>query len=371
MEKILHELWYNPKTGFTSAKVLHERAQKQDVNIKLKDVQNWLAKQRTAQLHKPARKGKSPGHILSFNPRQRVQADLIDMSKYPSIIPKTRKKGLWVLVVVDVFTRKLFARALPSKEVENVAPAFNDIVDEMGFPPENLDTDNGGEFGQTFDKKISQDIRHWRSPVGDHRSLGVVDATIRIFKNLIFRTITDENSTGQKQTYSWAKNLKDLVENYNNTTKEPLFDYSPNDIENDEKLQDLIRLSNQENMSDMIESKKNEPPFKVGDKVRIPTQKGPFKRGFKKQMSDKTYPITRVNAESVVVDVNGSPRRFLFSEVNESGIALDKDTFEVEEVTNKTRKIKRGKKNVTQYLVKFKGYNEPEWVDESDILSLS
>eukprot|EP00732_Lithocolla_globosa_P001930 Lithocolla_globosa_v1_NODE_1114_length_2859_cov_12.203281.p1 type:complete len:289 gc:universal NODE_1114_length_2859_cov_12.203281:1439-2305(+) len=287
------------------------------------------------------------------------------MKGYPSI-GKGRKKMKWLLVVVDVFSRKLYAEAMPNKEVITVVAAFKDVIKRMGYPPENLDTDNGSEFLKTFDSKIPESITHWKAPVGDHKALGIVDRTVGLFKTLLFRSITEQDEEGEPIT--WAKNLQDFVENYNTTPKEPLFGYSPDEIENDSKLQDLIRVKNQDNMIRMNKSKKKKAPFEVGDTVRIPAQSGPFKRSFKKQQTDKTYTITKVNATTVIVEVNKKPKRFLFSEVNKAGIPLDSKTFEVEEVTDRTRKIKRGKKNITQCWVKFKGYDEPEWVDETDLI---
>eukprot|EP00732_Lithocolla_globosa_P000090 Lithocolla_globosa_v1_NODE_16_length_10446_cov_10.815802.p3 type:complete len:366 gc:universal NODE_16_length_10446_cov_10.815802:8583-7486(-) len=364
MEKILHEIWYDPKTGFTSGKTLLARAQLQNPAITKKQVDTWLAKQRTAQLHKPARTSKSPGHIVANAPNSRWRSDLVDMQRYPSLL--NRKKMHWILVAVDVFTRKLYARAMQTKEVTNVVDSFNDILKEAGQAPQ-LDTDQGSYFAKTFDKGIPDEINHKRTFIGDHRALGVVDATIRIFKTMLFRAMTANNDPTSTGYYSWAKNLKELAENFNDMPREALLDKSPNEVEEDEVLQGIIGSYNLEKRQQNNKNKKSVAPYKVGDKVRVPAQTGKFKRGFKKQMTDKEYPITKVNPNSVEVDVNGTKKRYLFSEVGDAGIPLDKDVFEVKEVTDQTRDIKRGKKSVKQFWVKFSDGDE-QWIDEGDLI---
>lgn len=358
MEKLLREIYYNPETGYVSAPILYKRAKEKNDKVTLAQVNEWLGKQRVAQLHKPAKKVKSVGAIISRHLNQRWQADLIDMSSNPATLKRITMK--WILVCVDVFSRKLWARALPTKEVSNVANAYQDIVNEVGVAPTNLDTDNGGEFGKTFDKSVDE-VNHYRALVGDHRALGVVDSTIRTFKELVFKYITAEKN--------WAEDLQALVKNMNSRKRETLFNFSPNEVVKDQEVQALIATKNSLIREKMLEQKKDEPPFKEGDMVRIPAQQGKFKRGFKKQMTDKQYPITKVNAKSIEVDVDGKKRRFLFNEVLEGGVALTQDTYEVEKVLDETRIITRDRKKVKQFLVKFKGYDTPEWTDEGDIIN--
>lgn len=375
MDKLLHSIWYDPQTGFVSAKLLLQRAKEKhpDEKFTQSKVDEWLAKQRTAQLHKQNKVKKTSGHITAQGVNSRWQADLVDMTRYAAKNSSGKNssefldlgKSLWILICVDVFTRKLYARSIPTKEVKNVANAFQDIVKEAGESPLNLDTDQGSEFSKTFDTLVG-DMVHRRAKIGDHRALGVVDSTIRTFKNLIFRTITqDENS---KRPLSWAKNLQLLVNNFNSSPKSALNDHTPLEVEKSEVLQAVIGTINGQKLQKTLEKKENAPEFTVGEKIRVPVE-GKFKRGFKKQQSDKSYPITKVNANSVEVTVEGKLKRYLFSEINATGVPLDEDTFEVEKIFDQTRNIKRGKKTVKQVLLKFKDDDEPQWVDQSDIFT--
>ena len=85
MAQVLHKIWYDPKTGFTSAGILYDRAHRIEPTITRKSVDTWLAKQRTAQLHKATHKSKHSRHIIARNINDRWQGDLIDMQKYPGL----------------------------------------------------------------------------------------------------------------------------------------------------------------------------------------------------------------------------------------------------------------------------------------------
>lgn len=353
MEQLLRSIYYDPKAGFTSGRELYRRAKAQNPLVTYAKVDEFLSKQRVQQLHQTRHVEKAVGRITARHKDERWQADLVDMSAEPATHSRTTYK--WLLIVVDIFTRRLFARPLPTKEVANVAGAFIEITNEAGVYPLQLTTDKGSEFLKTFDTKIGE-LDHHRVNVGDHRALGVVDATIKMFKSLLFRGITGG--------VNWVKSLQDLVHNFNNTPREALLGYTPLQAWENETLQGILNTY----MNETEKPKEDEAPFKEGEKVSVPAQKGPFKRGFKQKFTEKKYPITKVLKHSVEVDVDGQKRRYLFSEVQQGGVALSQDVYEVEKVLPETRTIKRGKKTVKQKMVKFKGYDEPEWVDEGDII---
>eukprot|EP00733_Pompholyxophrys_punicea_P000063 Pompholyxophrys_punicea_v1_NODE_8_length_8388_cov_12.748020.p2 type:complete len:373 gc:universal NODE_8_length_8388_cov_12.748020:1305-2423(+) len=367
-EPLLHKLWYDPETGYTSANVLYNRAKLLDKKIMRYQVDEWLAKQRTAQLHKQTNQPPIMGHITAFAPNDRWQADLIDMSAHPSLL--NGQKQNWILVVVDVFTRKIYAHPQPTKHAHETAKAFDDILQSVASEtnrPGILNTDNGGEFGKTFDNGINQDLaphEHKRNNVGDHRALGVVDSAIKMLKGIIYRFITAENDDPS----SWASNLQKLVNNMNNIPRTSLNGRTPNQVATDKKSQeDIFDINSDKSLLTSLKATE-EPPYKVGDKVRVPIQRT-FKRGFKHQQTDKVYPVIKVTSNSVIVNVDGTQKRFLFSEVNQTGVPLDKDVFEVEKVLQ-TRVKKVNGKNIQQYLVKWKGYDDSEnsWVNQEDMM---
>ena len=141
------------------------------------------------------------------------------------------------------------------------------------------------------------------------------------------------------QSTDWANHLQEFADNLNNMPRKILFNHSPIQVENNGILQGIISVNNMF----LSKSKPIKSPYVVGQFVRVPVM-SKFKRGFKRQQSDQTYEITKVFTNGIEVNINGKLRRYLFTEVNEVGIPLDKDVFELEEVYDQTRMIRRDRK---------------------------
>ena len=69
-------------------------------------------------------------------------ADLLDISNYES-----QNDGIiWLLVVIDNFSRYLWVEEMKDKSALTVLKAFQKIVNDVGMKPKNLWTDEGKEF---------------------------------------------------------------------------------------------------------------------------------------------------------------------------------------------------------------------------------
>ena len=105
------------------------------------------------------------GKITSTGINERWAADLIDYTANPSK-PRGEK---YILVAQDIFTRKLYARALFKNDPRTVASAFKEIIKEATADGDNvptqLNTDKGPEFtGNAFqialrDLKIQHNVK--------------------------------------------------------------------------------------------------------------------------------------------------------------------------------------------------------------------
>ena len=81
------------------------------------------------------------GRIAAASSNERWMADLADLTSTPS-----RPGGeTHFLLVADVFSRKIWTKALDSSRPAGVLAAFRSIVEEAG-PPKELNTDRGEEF---------------------------------------------------------------------------------------------------------------------------------------------------------------------------------------------------------------------------------
>ena len=91
------------------------------------------------------------GKVASHYQNYEWQADLIDWSTAPSSKDNSLSgKGAdrFILVVQDVFSRKIWAEALATKQPAEVLRAFKRVIDMANvlLPPNRLTTDAGGEF---------------------------------------------------------------------------------------------------------------------------------------------------------------------------------------------------------------------------------
>jgi len=93
------------------------------------------------------------GRVPAIDLNDRWMADLADLTAQPSIPAEGVNRGhvpyQYILVVVNVFSKELFARPLQYKTPETVLAAFREILHGQ-HKPSRLDTDGGAEFSGPF-----------------------------------------------------------------------------------------------------------------------------------------------------------------------------------------------------------------------------
>lgn len=111
------------------------------------------------EIHRPARKHYKRRHVLMIGIDNHWQADLVDVSS----IAKFNRKHTFILTVIDTFSKVGFARALKSKQGEEVARAMKSIFDDSKRVCVNLESDRGKEFYNKHFQKLMKDmnIRHY------------------------------------------------------------------------------------------------------------------------------------------------------------------------------------------------------------------
>lgn len=245
----------------------------------MKDVQDFIANQETAQLHKRVTKEKTIHHATSAGNGLNYQADLLQLDQYGG----TNKGFKWCLLVEDIFSRKAFAAPLKTKSPNDVLPALNKAFEVLGKPQLTLRTDQGGEFKGVVGKKL-KDLRivHHTAAVGDHRVLGIIDSLCRFFKNALYRHFSQTQST------NWIDYLPTLVESYNNTPHRSLKNMTPYEAEKKETVTRNLAY-------DLVTRDKREPKFAVGDTVRVLKQKLTFDRAYETRYSVERFVIESID----------------------------------------------------------------------------
>lgn len=91
--------------------------------------------------------------------------------------------GFWVLVVIDAFTKRGWARCYSTKEEDNVLQFLNELFAKHGTP-KILQSDNGGEFiGKKLEKFLATKLVTKRNGRAYHpQSQGLVERFNRTLK---------------------------------------------------------------------------------------------------------------------------------------------------------------------------------------------
>ena len=160
--------------------------------------------------------------VVPWRPRVRYDADLI---AYPQ--HKQSEGYSHILVVQDVFSRKMWTRPLRSAKREEVGTALASILREAG-PPQELYTDGGGEF-QLGDLYQELHVEHVTRDRKDYATMSTLEAGIAHLKRSL---ALHKRANGQWQWGS-MDNLQRVTEGENKIPRPFLYGASPDDVADD------------------------------------------------------------------------------------------------------------------------------------------
>ena len=137
----LQELW--SKYNFPSLAKFWLLLKQHKVDVEWSRVRDFMSENVTAQLHKRDTKNKKEYHkITTYAPGTSWQMDLLDMEKYS----KHNKGYKWILIVIDIFTRQVYAKAMKNKTAEETKKALSEIIKDAPKIPVVIQSDDGSEF---------------------------------------------------------------------------------------------------------------------------------------------------------------------------------------------------------------------------------
>ena len=133
---------------------------------------------------------KYDGKIAAGDLGDRWFVDLIDFTAAPSgggkktLMRGTKDNEACVLVVQDVFSRFLWAEALVTRTPEEVAQAFEKILQRAGITPHSLTSDVGPEWTGEFARMLdSEGIVSFKKRPEDKNAIATLDVAIAQLKN--------------------------------------------------------------------------------------------------------------------------------------------------------------------------------------------
>lgn len=160
------------------------------------------------EIHRYARKNFERRKYSMRGIADTFQADLIDMQQF-----KGSNRGYrYILIVIDVFSKKAYARPLKDKTAKSTTEAMEIIFNQIGQRIRNLQTDDGKEF---FNIQMRQllarydGINHYSTY--SVKKASIVERLIRTIKRKIYMYFTLHGSN------KWYDILEEFIHIYNNT----------------------------------------------------------------------------------------------------------------------------------------------------------
>ena len=275
----LKKMWYGigkPGSMFRDPTRLFNVFRKKYPKTKLSrfHVGRWLDLQEPVSLHKNVRKNfpRNPIHVRV--PFYQYGIDLIDFTAY-----KDYNKGKkWILLLIDIFSKKIYVRTLKSKTGIEVSLFLEEILKELPIKPRVISADLGPEFWNQHVQKVLKKYNIHLFLTQGVKKNAVVERVNRTFEELIW-TLFD---TTKDRKY--LDQLQNIAESYNEAvhsrTKIP-----PN------KVNHLNAHIVYKNLYGHLPSKRKTPKFKSGDVVRIALLHDPFAKKFEQKWGRAVFKI--------------------------------------------------------------------------------
>ena len=237
-------------------------------------------------IHTPIRRKIFPRRrVITRFPNELWMADLIEYNKYT----KRFNQGYnFILVIIDCFSKRMWAKPLKTKSGHETARAFESILFGLDDFPVNLCTDSGKEFFNYDCMKVfeAHGINHYSVPTKSKFKASIVERAIRTLKTRLQRYFH------KHKTRKWIDIIDQFVKNYNLTPHrshglKPLDVSSENRDEVYKRLYPRIKL-------------KTDCKFQKGDKVRHLLNKTLFEKGYTQTWTEEIYTVADVRQSNLV-----------------------------------------------------------------------
>ncbi len=209
---------------------------------------------------------------------QVVQADSMHVYKYAGFS--------WILVLVDVYTTKCFARPLKSTQSNETIEAFKSIFSEAGLTPQRIETDRGSEYSGATKAFFHKQKIFWAPKISIHKA-----CFSEFFIYKIRRTLSVK--LRQHLTDDWPSLLPSVLQTINGRYASRIGGLKPSEISGpnddwivgqavgEDKFSSPTYEQQEKNQKQALESKSSKYLHR-GDYVYLDKKRSPF------QKSDET-----------------------------------------------------------------------------------
>ena len=231
---------------------------------------------------KPPKKNYPTNKVIYNHVDEIWSIDLIDMIDYKI----SNNKGFrYIFIVIDNFSKYLFAVPLKNKYSQTITNDFSNILTTSKRKPLKLESDRGTEFYNSIFQKFlkSKNIEHYLRYIDKGPS--IAERVIRTLRNLL------KKPTFLAGNANWVSELPPVIKQYNNTNHHKI---KMTPIQASKKSNEKEVYSNLQN-----KRRKLNPKYKLCQLVRTADIKRVFSKGDSTNWSYKLYTITEVIHDTI------------------------------------------------------------------------
>lgn len=276
----MKKVYYNPARPGSFGGVERLRKAVEDETgekMKMEKMKDFLSEEDAYTLHKPAGVRFSRNRVFVTKPLKQFQADLCDIQA----LAEHNDWYRYLLTVIDVFSKKAYARALKKKTAGEVVEAFESVFQESQIP-EKLQTDTGKEiFNKIFEALMKKyGIVHFKT--ASNLKASVVERFNCTLKGRMWRYFTAHN------TRRYLDVLPDLLKGYNRSFHSSI-KMARAEVTSENALQVFRHLYG---TFSSRHGQKVRMKFKKGDLVRISKLRGVFDKKYDQSFTDEVFTVT-------------------------------------------------------------------------------
>jgi hypothetical protein len=283
---------YYKKYNFPAASTFVKQLKNEGIKTTKKEIDEFIGnrveQQKTVVNNERKR---TLGRIVAYRPLSIIQMDIYVMAKYV-----TGNKGYkYILCMIDVFTRKVWAYKMKKKDNDNVQASFKKFMSDSNikeYTPTILMSDNDSTFiNKSFQQILEQNqIIHQPNILDDHHALGLIDRFARTLKMILTRLFLQTKKT------NWIDYLDEIIKNYNNNGHSAIDYIPPNEAFLQKHFKTIYNINHEKSLYNISIS-----DIDVNDKVRIKI-KGQFRKGTEARYTDEVYTVKKVKGNAVTLD---------------------------------------------------------------------